>query len=342
MSTKTVEMNRIETEARDWFLLQQERELSVEESRQYQQWLRLDELHGKAYQQLEDIWQGLGELELNQQSDSSSSWFSAIAHFFSDSLAGFRRFTLATPFAMASIVGIIMVSTLWLANDLADTDYMIEYRSDIAQVKTIKLDDGSLLTLGADTQLEVSFQGNRRDVRLLKGQAFFDVAKDKQRPFYVDAEKAGVMVVGTRFEVYKQLDRVKVTVEEGMVKVAPTAQDDFSSLAVKTLTAGQRLVSNASVMGEVSVVDSDSVSPWRDGRLVYRDAALENVVFDINRYRQAKIILGTESLKKLKVTTSLSVDQTGSVVSMLEQSLPVVAHKETDDRILILPKSSLM
>lgn len=342
MSTKMIEMDRIETEARDWFLLKQERELSIEEHRQYQQWLVLTDQHGKAYQRLEEIWQGLGELELSRSSDSSSSWLSVITQFFGDSLSGFRRFTLAAPFAMASVVAIIMVSTLWLANGVWDNDSVIQYRSDIAQVKTIDLDDGSQVILGADTQIEVSFQGNRRDVRLLKGQAFFDVAKDELRPFYVDAEKASVMVVGTRFEVYKQLDQVKVTVEEGVVKVAPTAQADFSADLVKTLTAGQKLVSDATSMSDVSAVDSASVSPWRDGRLVYRDAALANVVFDINRYRQAKIILGTESLKKLKVTTSLSVDQTDSVVSMLEQSLPVVAHKETDDRILILPKSSLM
>lgn len=342
MTVFTNEVDRIEAEAREWFLLQQERPLTVEENDQYQQWMRLDAFHREAYQQLVEIWQGLGELELSVRNDQSSSWLNSIAQFFKGSLAGFRGFTPAAPFAMASIVAVIMVSTLWVATESLDQEQSAYHQSDIAQVKTITLDDGSLVTLGANTKIQVNFDTDRREVHLLKGQAFFDVAKDKQRPFFVDAEKAGVMVVGTRFEVYKQLDQVKVIVEEGVVRVSPNTEPDFSALDTQTLTAGQKLVSNAGVEPIVSEVDSSAVSPWRDGRLVYRDAALANVVFDVNRYRKEKIILGTDSLKKLKVTTSLAVDQTDSIVSMLEQSLPVVAHQETPDRILILPKSSLM
>ncbi len=342
MSVFTNDVDRIEAEARDWFLLQQERELTVAEHEEYQQWLKLDSFHREAYQQLVDIWQGIGELELPVDHESSGSLLTSSAQFVRNAWAELLGITRITPFALASIVAIMAVSTFWLVSSELDHVQSLQYRSDIAQVKTVTLEDGSAVTLGADTQIEVAFTADRRDVRLLKGQAFFEVSKDQQRPFFVDADKAGVMVVGTRFEVYKQLDQINVTVEEGVVKVSSNPQPDFSSPETETLTAGQTLVSHTGQQIVRSTVDANSVSPWRDGRLVYRDTALANVVFDVNRYRETKIILGTESLKRLKVTTSLSVNQTDSIVSMLEQSLPVVAHQETSDRILILPKSSLM
>ncbi|MGH1372887.1 MAG: FecR family protein [Cellvibrionaceae bacterium] len=342
MTVFTNDVDRIEAEAREWFLLQQERPLTAAEQEQYQQWLKLDGFHREAYQQLVEIWQGLGELELSAERQVPASWLSSLAQTFQDRLLGLRGFPFAAPYALASLVAVVMVSTLWLLTASGNHEQILHFQSDIAQVKTIRLDDGSSVTLGADSQIEVSFTADRRDVHLAKGQAFFDVTKDQQRPFFVDADQADVMVVGTRFEVYRQLDQIKVIVEEGVVKVSSSSEPDFSSRETETLSAGQKLVSLADAQAVVSEIDAESVSPWREGRLVYRDAALENVVFDVNRYRDEKIILGTDSLKKLKVTTSLAVDQTDSIVSMLEQSLPVVAHQETDSRILILPKSSLM
>jgi len=343
MPTTADQLDRIESQARDWFLLQQERSLSADENALFRHWLGLDQQHQRSYQQLEDVWQGLGEIELAPQwASTPAAQQGFVSRFISDCRASIQKFLPIPVFASASVYAVMLFSLVWLSGVIPTAEKTQDFHSEVAQVKELTLNDGTLLTMGADSHIQVTMRSERRLVRLLKGQAFFDVAKDKSRPFYVDAENAGVMVVGTRFEVYKQFDKVKVSVEEGVVKVAPKVNSDFASAAVKTLTAGQQLSSASQVMGVIETIDAEAVSPWRDGRLVYRDAALADVVFDINRYRKMKIILGTESLKKMKVTTSLSVEQTDSVVSMLEQSLPVVAHQETPDRILILPKTSIL
>jgi len=343
MPTTTDQLDRIETQARDWFLLQQERSLSADENTLFRHWLGLDQQHQQSYQQLEDVWQGLGEMELAPQwASRPAAQHGFLSRFLVSCRASIQQFLPVPVFASASVYALMLFSLVWLSGVVVTGEKTQDFHSAVAQVQELTLGDGTLLTLGADSHIQVTMKSERRLVRLLKGQAFFDVAKDKSRPFYVDAENAGIMVVGTRFEVYKQFDKVKVSVEEGVVKVAPKMSADFTSAAVKTLTAGQKVSSDSQLVSVVETIDAEAVSPWRSGRLVYRDAVLSDVVFDVNRYRKMKIILGTESLKKMKVTTSLSVEQTGSVVSMLEQSLPVVAHQETPDRILILPKTSLM
>jgi transmembrane sensor len=343
MPMTTDKLDRVESQARDWFLLQQERSLTADENTMFMHWLALDQQHQRSYQQVEDLWRGIAEIQLEPQWLSRSSTQQGfVSRFLANCRASIQPFLPMPVFASASVFTVMLFSLVWLSGVIPSAEKTHDFYSEVAQVKKITLEDGSLLTMGADSHIQVTMLNERRLVRLLKGQAFFDVAKDQSRPFFVDAEKAGVMVVGTRFEVYKQYDKVKVSVEEGVVKVAPKIGADFTSNAVKTLTAGQKISSDSKLMSVVEMIDVEAVSPWRDGRLVYRDAALSDVVFDINRYRKMKIILGTESLKKMKVTTSLSVEQTDSMISMLEQSLPVVAHQETQDRILILPKNTIM
>ncbi len=341
MSGVDIEIEKIEAQARDWFMLQQERPLTESEQLRFNAWLQLDQQNSQSYQLLENIWQGLGEIDTDSLQQTSAegtgSWINRCLSFVSELLSP----VVAMPkYAGAAFASFLLVSMLWFSG--VTTDYPQEYQSKVGELQSLALDDGTKVTLGADSHIEFELFDDRRMVRLIKGQAFFDVAKDPHKPFYVDAGRAGVMVVGTRFEVYKQLGSVKISVEEGVVKVAPLVTDDFLGAKVKTLTAGKQVSAKNHNLGDIEEIDESLISPWREGRLVYRDAVLSDVVFDINRYRQSKIVLGSDSLKKLKVTTSLSVDQTDSVVTMLEQSLPVVAHQETEDRILILPKSSLL
>jgi len=85
-------------------------------------------------------------------------------------------------------------------------------------------------------------------------------------------------------------------------------------------------------------IDSSALASWRDGRLVYHNARLSEVIADANRYYPGSIVLGAQHLENLQVTTSYSVDQVETMVSMLEQSLPLVVHRDSEGRILILPK----
>jgi transmembrane sensor len=114
------------------------------------------------------------------------------------------------------------------------------YSTDTGERRSITLADGSTVDLNARSKLRVEFSKNERRVELLDGQALFQVAKDKNRPFIVASGEATVRAVGTQFDVYRKDSGTTVTVLEGRVAVYSTAHGGSSSGSAEApLTAAQ-------------------------------------------------------------------------------------------------------
>lgn len=95
------------------------------------------------------------------------------------------------------------------------------YSTDIGERRSITLADGSTIDLNARTRIRVRMTEHERGVELLEGQALFQVAKDKARPFIVRSDGTQVRAVGTQFDVYRRKNGTTVTVLEGRVAVVP-------------------------------------------------------------------------------------------------------------------------
>jgi transmembrane sensor len=121
---------------------------------------------------------------------------------------------------------LLIVGALWLRSEHYPT-----YSTDIGERRSITLADGSTVDLNARSRIQIEFSGAERHVELLDGQALFQVAKDKNRPFIVRSGDATVRAVGTQFDVYRKENGTTVTVLEGRVAVysnergEPTAAD---------------------------------------------------------------------------------------------------------------------
>ena len=114
------------------------------------------------------------------------------------------------------------------------------YRTAVGERSTVVLPDGSVATLNTDSVLKVAYSDTERGVRLLRGQALFEVAKNKRVPFQVYAADRRVTAVGTVFDVRLQGERVKVSLVEGVVKVAPVAKVAARPAQQVTMTAGEQ------------------------------------------------------------------------------------------------------
>ncbi|AMX01288.1 FecR family protein [Microbulbifer thermotolerans] len=328
---------KVDDRAREWFMLRQERPLTPQEEAEFAQWMEAP-AHRRSYRQLEAICRGLIAIaateegaRLRAQEDRGPRWQARLGNLLRTAL------TPAPAFALA----LVLVTTAGLLLSHRDTAPLETYHTEIAQTRILSLADGSQVTLGADSQIEVTFSEQRRDVALLKGQAFFSVAADKARPFYVKADTATIRVVGTRFDVHRAAGGVKVSVEEGTVDVTPgahTSQAVDNNSTVRLL-AGQQIAISTQGDGSVQQIPADTLASWRNGKLIYRDARLAEVVADANRYREGKIILGAPHLADLRVTTAFSVDQVETMIDMLEESLPVNVYREADNRIVIWPRA---
>jgi transmembrane sensor len=160
----------------------------------------------------------------------------------------------------------------------------------------------------------VNFTENKRHVRLEQGEAFFAVAQDATKPFYVDAGNATLRVIGTRFEVHRGSERVRIAVAEGMVSVEGTSAP---------LTVGQRI--DVLANGAVTAIDSiagNEIGAWREGRLIYENVSIDEIVADISRYR-GDVTLRSADAGKLRVTAGLHIDQIDPFLNGLPAILPV-------------------
>lgn len=333
------DFRRVEAEAREWFMLRGERSLTSDEQSAFDEWMQ--QVHNRgAYQRLEQIDRSLAALAAGpegarlRQPGGLSGWLDKLNNYFGIAPAAGLAFACTL---------ILAVGVVYLAPWQAEPGPQA-YAAELAQQRTVTLNDGSRVTLGGDSAIEVAFSDTRRSVKLLRGQAFFEVSKDPARPFYVGAREAEIRVVGTRFDVHAGSTlhpATKVTVEEGIVDVAGRPAGDAATVSQSgpkvRLVAGQQVSVDQSQLSRVTTVDTTQVASWRQGKFSYRDAPLSEVVADANRYRKNRIVIGTRELENLRVTTAFTADQADTLVAMLEQSLPVRVFKEPDGRVVIWP-----
>jgi transmembrane sensor len=219
-------------------------------------------------------------------------------------------------------------------------------RAGRGQVTTVQLIDGSRVTLAAGSTLEVprSFGRQRRDV-VLHGQAYFDVAHDRSRPFRVHSRNAVTQVLGTKFAVraYHDDSTVSVVVAEGLVALSPA--DSAAGAVAAPLTAARVLLAHGDAAqldahGHLSVehgVDVARRLGWVRGRLAFVNAPLADVVRDVERWYDAEIVITDSAFARTPVTVSFDNDPLGEMMDLLASSLD--ARVEQDGRVIrVIPR----
>lgn len=211
----------------------------------------------------------------------------------------------------------------------------------VAQTRVLTLADGSRVTLGPSSRIATRIDAGQRRVTLVSGEAFFEVAHDRTRPFWVEAGDARIQVVGTKFDVNRASGRVLVSVLEGVVKVHEPAPL-FSRSAVRVLRASQMVETADSPASLFSAAPSAPVAidpvpagDWRGGRLTYIDARLGDVVADLNRYYGPGVKLADPSLADVRVAIGLRPSEMDAFVEGLPLIAPVRVSQGGDGAVVI-------
>lgn len=351
MSTKFNHLpERVNQQARDWFSLMQSGDTTDRDRQQLNEWLAESPEHSEAYEQLEVIWHGLGELATSPEAEALrrsvaetpitgklKRVMNAPIHFAQGIASQIFKYKMSA--AIAASVAVIAV--LFLLPQAPDEAPAAHYLTRTGEIKSIVLADGSQLVLGAKSEIKARIADAERSVELLSGEAFFSVKKDPQRPFLVNINNVSVRVVGTQFDVRKRFDGVSVAVLEGIVNVVDAARDDggVAARAPLVLTAGQRVVKpENSAFEAVETISDIELGAWRNGRLIYGGARLIDVISDANRYFEGSISLQAADLADLRVTLTVRADQVGQLPDMLAQTLPIVVRKMRGNQIEIASK----
>ncbi|WP_285017535.1 FecR domain-containing protein [Novosphingobium sp. fls2-241-R2A-195] len=191
-----------------------------------------------------------------------------------------RRGVLA---GLAASAALAFVGLRWSQSPAA-------YTTKLGEIRRLPLPDGSVMTMNSGSELTVSMATKLREVQLAQGEAWFEVAKDAQRPFVVAAGNVRVRAVGTAFSVRRRETGVEILVTEGIVE---TWADGDQSLRMK-LEAGDRAMLSAHAVIDYETGISSSVDralAWRGGMIDLNGRTLYDAADEFNRYNQRQIII---------------------------------------------------
>lgn len=205
-------------------------------------------------------------------------------------------------------------------------------QTDIGEVRTFDLADGTIVTLAGNSTLAILEMDATRRVALRKGDAFFSVSRNEDSPFTVTTAQLSVSVLGTEFEINTKPHHEEVSVSEGLVEVSTANGKSRIQLSV-----GERAIVEDEKMDTVPF-DPERSANWRRGRLSFVNAPLEELVAETNQYYPGGIYFGESDVSDLNVTTSFRTDQTETAIAGIARSLGLSVVK-TDTGALVLVRS---
>lgn len=332
--------NGIEAAARSWAVYLHSGDARPEKIAEFDAWLAADRAHLLAFRRYERLMSDLALIPELGDVDIAAAPKSPPGQRLRDQR---RQQLMAALALMVVVLGGALVAlrgALPASSPVADP----AYETMIAEIRDIHLADGSIVTLGARSRIEPVFTETMRIVKLQEGEAFFDVAPDPERPFYVEAGDRLIRVVGTRFDVRQGPDTVRVAVVEGIVEVLQAetpAQAEASRQVIEknVLQAGDEVVARiGSVEATLGAIEPAEAAPWRRGWLTYEDASLAEIVSDANRYSRRQIILKDERIGDLRMTAAFSVEKIDQFAAGLEVTYGLRADY-TDPGSIILSGS---
>ena len=219
---------------------------------------------------------------------------------------------------LAAAVLVLMVVT---AARLPWPVWTADQRTLAGEQRVLTLDDGSRVTLAGDSAINLDLTDHQRRVTLLRGRVYFQVAPDPQRPFLVEAGEARVRVTGTRFEVRRDGgDRVRLTVAEGEV-IASGRERRL------TLGAGEQVHWSRGRLGDRHWVDVDRVLAWLEGRLVFRDQPLGDILRELTPHHPDRLLLLDQGLAERRFSGTLDIADPDAALSALSQTLPLTVRR---------------
>ncbi len=304
--------------ATEWFVRMRDAPVSDASYAAFQAWLNEDPAHAEAYADLEKIWVGLDQIDPAEA--AAVDLPTTEPRVLPGRRQSLRWMSLAASIAL--IGGIAGVATDWSA-------VLAEYRTTPGEQRRVLLSDGTTLHLNTATAISTEFTATRRGATVHSGEAYFEVARDPNRPFSVTAGLAEITVLGTAFSVKHVGDSVDVVVTKNRVEVSDPERTR------KVVRAGQTVrVANGAV-GAVATSNDFSSLAWRQGRLVFEGVPLGQVLVELERYRHGRIVITDASIQSLPVTGSFAISRGDAILDALEKTLPVRLTRLTDLLVLV-------
>jgi transmembrane sensor len=340
-------------QAAAWFARRRSGSWSEADASNFVVWLKADSSHTKAWDSYERLWSRLEAV----QDDPKILTIRESARRSAARREALRR---DGRFAAAAAAGIVLGVAVWWSTHTSVTapvpvstaasisgrapNLIRDVSTEVGERSVLLLPDGSKVTLNTASAVHTDYTGRERRVTLVRGEAFFDVARDHTRPFVVSAGARQVIAVGTAFDIRMQERRIKVTLVQGKVRVVrsadPIAVDAIPArpLPAVELEAGSALVAQEDGDDHVERLDAARATSWTSGKLVFDGERLADVVAEMNRYSREKLEIADPELKSRRVSGVFEPTSGPAFATALETyGIARVAEQTTTTIILDSP-----
>jgi transmembrane sensor len=198
---------------------------------------------------------------------------------------------------------------------------LTDYRTRKGEIRVIPLADGSDLTLNTASEVTVRYSDSRRDIRLVNGEALFNVAKNPERPFVVQIDDMQVRAVGTSFTVGRRADgSLRVMVREGVVEVTRAGADH----APVRLVANTKLIASAGAPPKAAAIPPAEVTrdlAWREGMIAFENTSLADAAAEFARFSDTRIVIDDPEVSIRTVSGLFSANNPVGFASAVALSL---------------------
>lgn len=268
--------------------------ISDADRRAFASWMSGSPANRQAFDEMTELWGDLGALshmpldELYPESvpSSNSRVGSQPTPPSSTARSDSTGWNLPQWLLGGSAVAACLAVALWVGNEwLQQTPVQQQiYATAVGETRTLSLADGSQVQLNTNSELIVNFSRDERRTQLLRGEAFFDVARQTSRPFTVAAGEANIRVLGTQFNVERNPDNTRVSVTGGTVAVSEARTASGLQPESVKLTRNQKVSVSNSGLSEVGRTSADEALDWTRGQLVFDRTPLDEALEELNRY----------------------------------------------------------
>ncbi|MBP7142876.1 MAG: FecR domain-containing protein [Opitutaceae bacterium] len=325
----------VDNEAADW-VVRSERGLTPLEQDEFTEWLARGKWHQEAFAELRWSWEELDRLTGLQRTVAAVPNPALLAPPRKRGTWWHCTAVLSTAAVLA--IGIALFPFQRPANSIA-----MKRAEMLAPCELQNLPDGSVVELNRGAAITVSFSSTQRHVRLDRGEAHFDVAKDPTKPFVVEAAGVEVRAVGTAFSVTRDSGQIAVLVTEGKVTLtSPLANDDAPPTLI---VAGERaLVPLAAVAAapKITVLSPDEIADWLAWKpriLDFDNSTLADIANEFSRRNPIKLTVVDPSLRARRLSATIRSDNLEQFVNLLESSFGIRVRWVTPTSIELWPSN---
>ena len=331
--------SKIREEAAGWVARLDAGSMTTDDLKELKTWLEQSPLHVEELEHMADVWDKLDVLGEYREI------------IIAPGKSLFDR--LRVPASIAASLAILSLGLLFVSGYFQSAPGTLTaqiHETELGEQKALRLPDGSNIRMNTASRLKVEYEASARTVYLNRGEAFFDVQADSQRPFMVETPKGTITALGTAFSVRLGKPDMQVTVSEGVVKLSGRKQDETNVTGLSSewvqepamLTAGQS-ASFDKKLNSIETLEPRKIIQrlaWRDGMLIFEGDTLEAVIDEVSRYTPIEIHISDPDLKQLRIGGYFRIGEIDNLLKALEKGFGVRVEHAGIERIFLYPDKS--